>query len=169
MMAQANDTTHNSAVKVLTWNLAGAGTDKSEYKIDKALQEAEALKLNVIAFQETKARSNNWVASTLIKYGHKGWNVSECCNGEGSRNGVAILIKSSDTGFTDIKFIYADALCPNCWEWEDDRRGNKGRVMAVSFKQGLELFVVGNFYAPSNSNREEKASFFEHYSNILQS
>ena len=40
--------------------------------------------------------------------------------------------------------------------------------MAVSFKQGSKLFVVGNFYAPSNSDREEKASFFEHYSNILQ-
>ena len=83
MMALANDTTYNSAVKILTRNLAGAGTDKSEYKIDKALQEAEALKVNVIAFQETKARSNNWVANTLIKYGHRGWNVSECCNGEG--------------------------------------------------------------------------------------
>ena len=53
-MAQASNTPQNSAVKVLTWNLAGAGTDKSEYKIDKAVQEADKLKVNVIAFQETK-------------------------------------------------------------------------------------------------------------------
>ena len=53
-MAQASNTPLNSAVKILTWNLAGAGTGLTEYKIDKAVQEADKLKVNVIAFQETK-------------------------------------------------------------------------------------------------------------------
>ena len=44
MMANNVDLDALNNVKIITWNLAGAGTKKSAYKIDKAIEEAENLK-----------------------------------------------------------------------------------------------------------------------------
>ena len=52
-------------VKIITWNLAGAGTIDTAYKIDKAIEETEKLKVNVLVFQETKAKNKQWITLTL--------------------------------------------------------------------------------------------------------
>ena len=48
-------------VKIITWNLSGAGTVATAYKIDKAIEEADKLRVNVLVFQETKATSIEWI------------------------------------------------------------------------------------------------------------
>ena len=121
-------------VKIITWNLAGAGTIDTAYKIDKAIEEAEKLKVNVLVFQETKAKNKQWITLTLRKYGRQGWKAFECINSGTRKNGVAILINTGKTsGFTDIKEIYADSSSDHSWNWEKDKKGNCGRVIAASF------------------------------------
>ena len=67
-------------VKIITWNLAGAGTIATAYKIDNAIEEAEKLRVNVLVFQETKATNIEWIKSTICKYDRQGWKVFECIN-----------------------------------------------------------------------------------------
>ena len=94
MMANIIDIDALDNVKIITWNLAGAGTVDTAYKIDKAIEEADKLRVNVLVFQETKATSIEWIKSTIRKYDRQGWKVFECINKSARRNGVAILIST---------------------------------------------------------------------------
>ena len=169
MMANIANIDALDNVKIITWNLAGAGTIDTAYKIDKAIEEANKLRVNVLVFQETKATSIEWIKSTIRKYDHQGWKVFECINKSARRNGVAILINTGNaSGFKDIKEVYADSRSDHCWNWEKDKKGNTGRVIAVSFMQGTSKYVIGCFYGPSSGDIDEKASFYKHYSDVLK-
>ena len=77
----------------------------------------------MLVFQETKARSEEWISSTLNRYNRQDWEVFECINKHASRNGVAILIHTGkNSGFTDIKEIYADSRSDSSWNWDKDKK-----------------------------------------------
>ena len=165
MMANTMNIDALNNVKIITWNLAGAGTTNTAYKIDKAIEEAEKLKVNVLVLQETKARSKELISLTLLRYNRQDWKVFECINKCANRNGVAILIHTcKNSGFTDIKEIYADSRSDSSWNWDKDKKGNHGRVTAASFQQGASKYVIGCFYGPSSGDADEKSSFYKHYS-----
>ena len=170
---------------ILSLNINGVATKKSSTKLYDPMSTnpststtvnnnlsnyASLHDISIITLQELKIHSSSMVKTTKEAYDpyskHPYIYFDNTNHLPSPKSGTSIIILQPDV-IKNPTNIYNDSADPNHWNHPSDPTLSTGRIQIISLEFENVKYYLANIYAPSESNKIVKLSFFSFLSSLF--